>query len=174
MGYVAVGVGFQVLHGQIFHLRFYGVQSHAVGKGSIYINSFAADLKLFFPLHAIECPHIMQAVGELYEDHPWIISKGEQDLFEILSLLAGICVHHRADLRKTIYDLTDLRPKFPLHVFEREIGVFHGIVKEGADGTSYPETNFFYTNFCHRQGMQNVRLSTFAPHRLVCIHCHFK
>ena len=56
---VFVRLGLHVLHGQIFHFGFYGVQPHAVGQWRIHPHRFAAYLQLLFALHAVQRAHVV-------------------------------------------------------------------------------------------------------------------
>ena len=70
-----VRLGLHVLHRQIFHFRLDVVQSHAMRQGRIDVNGFGRDLELLFGLHAIERTHVVQAIGQLDEDHPRIVGQ---------------------------------------------------------------------------------------------------
>src|SRR5688500_17532568 len=99
----------------------------------------------------------MKTVGEFDQDHPRVIGECKQDLFEVLRLLAGICIHDGADLCEPVYDFTDFCTKLTLYIVEGEIGIFHGVVQQGANGTSHPKTNFFNTYFSYCQWMKDIR-----------------
>ena len=76
-GYFAIFFRLEVFHRQVFQLGFYGIQSHAMSQRSVDIDRLRSDLELFFSFHAVQRPHIVQAVGQFDQDDTRIVGQGE-------------------------------------------------------------------------------------------------
>ena len=57
-----------------------------MGQRGIHKIGFAGNLELLLPLHAVQRPHVVQAVGNLDEDDPDVVAQREQHLPEVLRL----------------------------------------------------------------------------------------
>ena len=75
--YLCVYLGLGILHRQVFHLRLYLVKAQSVCQRRIDVSSFRRYFQLLLPVHTVQCTHIVQAVGQLYEYHARIIGQGQ-------------------------------------------------------------------------------------------------
>ena len=74
---LCVGIGMLVAEAEVLQLGLDGEEPEAVGQRSVEEGGFACDLKLLVGLHRAERAHVVQAVGDLDEDHTGIITDSQ-------------------------------------------------------------------------------------------------
>src|SRR5260221_11507528 len=134
-----------------------------MGQGRIYIYCFGSYFQLLFPLHAVQGAHIVESVRKFDEDDPWIIGQREENLFKVFRLPGGVDIDHIGYFGQPVHDAGDLTAEFPFDVFQADVSIFHGVVKESTDGGPYPQPYLFTANSGYGQGMKYIRLTTLAP-----------
>ena len=104
-----VGLGVERLEGMVLELLAQPLHAHAPGERRIDVHGLLGDDLALGRLHMLERAHVVQAVGELDEQHADVAGDGEQQLAEVLRLLGllgdevelldlGQAVDQRADL----------------------------------------------------------------------------
>ena len=71
---------------EILQLRLERVHAEAVGDRRVDFQGFAGDTALLLRRHRVQGLHVMQAVGELEQDHPDVLHHREHHLAEALDL----------------------------------------------------------------------------------------
>ncbi len=79
-------VGHVIFKRQIVQLRLYSRYAEPLGDGRVNIHRLLGFLPLLLRSHKLESSHIVQAVGELNKDDPYILRHGEEHLSQILRL----------------------------------------------------------------------------------------
>ncbi len=82
-----VGVGVQVLEAQVLQLGLEPVDAEAAGERRVDLEGLARDALLRLELHVLEGAHVVEAVGELDEEHADVARHGHEHLAEALGLL---------------------------------------------------------------------------------------
>ena len=82
-----VGVRHQAAEGEIFELVAHALHAHAAGERRIDVERVLGDAGALALRHELQGAHVVQAVGELDQEHARVIGDGEQKLAEILGLL---------------------------------------------------------------------------------------
>src|SRR6218665_213737 len=145
-----------------------------MSQGREEINGFGSDAQLLIARHRIERAHIVEAVGELYQNHAHVFGKRHQHLAIIFRLRRGAVFKYAANFGKPVDDSGDFFPKDAFQIVERNGGGFHHIMEEGGDNCRGAEAYFFYANFGHRQRMKNEGIAAFSPHVFVSFGRHGK
>ena len=72
---------------EVFKFRFDIVEAEAVGERGVEVVGFAGDLHLFVGAHGGEGTHIVESVGEFYEEGSDVILEAIEHLAVIVDLL---------------------------------------------------------------------------------------
>jgi hypothetical protein len=70
------------------------------------------------------------AVGELYEQNPYIFARSEDQLLDVLLLALDTAIFDLTELRDAVDDESDGWSERDLDRFERYLGIFSDIMKE--------------------------------------------
>ena len=79
--------GIQHAEGQILQLFAHPLHAHAPRKRRIDVHRLARFLRLLLWAHRLDGAHVVQAVGELDQNHPQVLGHRHEQLAEILRLL---------------------------------------------------------------------------------------
>ena len=121
--YARVLLGVLILEAEVLKLGLYLAESESVCDGGVYVECLAGNLVLLVYLHELKRAHVVQAVGNLYEDDTNVFAHGEQELLEVLGLLRCLHAEYSARyLREAAYDTGNL-------VAEQVSYVFYGVVR---------------------------------------------
>ncbi len=82
-----VGFGHEVAERQLFQLAAHALHAHAAGERGVDVERVLGDAGALGLRHEIQRAHVVQAVGELDQQHARVVGDGEQELAEILRLL---------------------------------------------------------------------------------------
>ena len=63
-----------------------------MGERRVYLECLAGDVALFLGVHGAERAHIVQTVGELDDQHAYILVGGNEHAAHILRLMLLLCV----------------------------------------------------------------------------------
>ena len=74
---LCIGIGVLVAEAEVFQFSLDGEKSEAVSQRCVEEGGLTCDLKLLVGLHRAERAHVVQAVGDLDEDHTGIITDGQ-------------------------------------------------------------------------------------------------
>ena len=82
-----VSVRHQAAEGEVFEFIAHALHAHAAGERGIDVERILGDAEALVLRHELKGAHIVQAIGELDQEHARVVSDGEQELPEILRLL---------------------------------------------------------------------------------------
>ena len=121
---------------QILELVAHLLDAHAAGERRVDLERLLGDALALLGRHEMERAHVVQAVGELDEQHAHVGRDREQELAEILALRGALRDEVEAlDLGQPVDEFADLLPERGLDLVEGGGGILHGIVKDsGRDG----------------------------------------
>ena len=111
------------LAGQVLHAQ-------AVGDGGVYFVRFQGDPLLFLGRQGGQGPHIMQAVGQLDEDHPQVLRQGEDHFAQILHPAFHAPIFDPAQLGHPVDQEGDLLSERAFYLRERGARVFHHVMQK--------------------------------------------
>ena len=82
----------------------------------------------------LERPHIVQAVGELDQDHPDVLGHRQDHLAEVLGLLFfGGLERDLRKLRHAVDEFRDVLAELLFNLLERRVRVLDGVVQKSGD-----------------------------------------
>ncbi len=120
--------------GQILKLVAHPLHAHAPGERGIDIHGFSRLLHLLLGAHELDRAHVVQAVGELHEDHPEILAHRHEELAEIFRLPgAGGGKLEIGELRHPVHQPGDLLAETVGDLLVGGAGILDGIVQKGGD-----------------------------------------
>ena len=146
---LSVFLGLPVAQAQILELTFDRVQAQSVRKRRVHEVGFSRNLELLLPLHAIECPHVVQPVGNLDQDNADVITQREQHLPKILRLSTLCRVEYPRNLGQPIDDGPLPLAEHPLNVVQRHPGVLHRVVQQCTHDARGVEAHLLRADPCH-------------------------
>ena len=157
----------QVLEAQILEFVIHRVEAQTIGDRRIDFQRFTRHAFLLGLRNGVERAHVVQAIGELDEDHAYIAGHREQHFAEVFGLRLFECRELQLiEFGNTVDELGD-----GLAVFFGDIGfgrgcVFDHIVQEGGDQRLRVEMPF-RQNGRDRERVRHVGLAGIARLALV-------
>jgi hypothetical protein len=147
---------------QLFQLPADLVHAQALGNGGVDLQGLAGDAAALVRAHHPEGAHVVQAVGQLDQDHPDVLGDRQHHLAEVLGLGLGLGTELQVgQLGDAIDQLGDLRSELGADAFLAGRGVLHHIVQDGGD-----DGLVVHPHLAHgagdRQRMVDVRLPGLA------------
>ena len=82
-----VGVGIELAERQVLELLAHLMHAHAAGERRIDVERLLGGAPARFRRHVRERAHVVQAVGELDQQHPHVVGDRQQELAQVLGLL---------------------------------------------------------------------------------------
>ena len=82
-----VGVRHQAAEGEVLELAAHALHAHAARERGIDVEGVLGDAGPLVLRHELERAHVVQAVGELHQQHPRVVGDRQQQLAEIFGLL---------------------------------------------------------------------------------------
>jgi hypothetical protein len=126
-----VGLGIERLEGMVLEFFAQPLHAHAAGKGGIDVHGLFGDDRALGRLDMLDRAHVVQAVGELDQQHSDVARDGKQELAEILRLLGLLGDEvELLDLGQSIDQGADLAPEHGVDFGTRGFGILDGIVQE--------------------------------------------
>jgi hypothetical protein len=83
----AVGFRIDVAKGDLLQLLTHALHAHAAGQRRIDVHRLLGDAQAFGLRHMVEGAHVVQAVGELDQEHAHVLRDRQQELAQVLRLL---------------------------------------------------------------------------------------
>ena len=161
-------IGFQIHQSQVIKFGFQFGHTQALGDGGIDLHGLPGFFDLLLPLHVLKCPHIMQPVCQLDDDHPQVLGHGQEHLPQVLGLHLHL-VRHVPDLCQLgnpVHQLRYLFAKLVFKLLQRDVRILHHIMKDpGADGVAIHVHVDQYQSYLER--VNDIRFSGFSPLLLV-------
>lgn len=126
-----VAMRIEVREAHVLQLAIRIVQTEPVRDRRIDVERFARDAATLFHRHRAERAHIVQAVGELHEDHAHVARHREQHLAEVFRLrFLATAEFHLVEFRQAVDELGDLRAEALGELALRDALVFHHVVQQ--------------------------------------------
>ena len=136
VGELRVGEGVGVAEGEVFELAAQLAHAEAVRERSVDLERLARDALLLLRAQVLERAHVVQAVGELDDDHAHVGDHGEQHLADVLGLVVfAVGELDLVELGDAFDDVRDLLAEALGDLGGGDVGVFDGVVQQaGGDG----------------------------------------
>lgn len=150
------------LEAEVFEFYADGVHAQPIGDGRIDFQGFLGDASAFFAGQHFQRAHVVQAVGQLDQDHANVAGHGHGHFLEVFSLGFGLGLEvHLGQFADPIdqfgHGFTELR----LQRFFGNPGVFDHVMQHGRHQTLMVHMHVG-KNIRHRKRMRDVRLATAA------------
>ena len=127
----AIVLGFKELEREILELPSHLCHAEAMRERRVDVTRLLRNESLFVVGHPVQRPHVVQAVGELDDDHAGVARHGQQQLPIRLSLALFLGREREiADLRQAVDDLRDLRTELTFDVGHGDRRVLDHIVNQ--------------------------------------------
>ena len=124
--------GVQGRKAQVFELCRNRVHAQTVGNRGVDIEGFSGDALALFIRHGAQRAHVMQAVCQLYQDHPDVLGHGQGHFLEVLGLGFGPGAElDLGQLGYAIYQFGDVFPELLAQSIFRDTGIFDNVVQHG-------------------------------------------
>jgi hypothetical protein len=162
-----VGLGVEVLEGEVLELRLEGVEAEAVGQRGVDFHGLAGLADRLLLAGVAQGAHVVEPVRELDQDDPDVLGHGQQHLAEVLGL--ALLPGGEAHLRQVGHALDDVGHLLPEELHEllvAGVGIFHGIVEQGRGHGLLVELEVA-DDAGHVEGMDDVLLPRLAALSLV-------
>ena len=82
-----IGLRHQAAERQVFEFAAHALHAHASGERRIDVERVLGDAGALGLRHVVEGAHVVQAVGELDQQHARVVGDRQQELAEVLGLL---------------------------------------------------------------------------------------
>jgi hypothetical protein len=129
------GVRLELAEGERLHLGHEFVHADPLRKRGVDVHRLAGDAAPFLLiLDEVERAHVVQAIGELHQQHPDVPGHGEQELAQVLR--GALILALRLDLgklRNAVDETGDVLAEQPLHFFGRGDRILDRVVKDRGD-----------------------------------------
>ena len=136
----------------------------------IYILCLPRYLVLFLFRLRAQRAHVVQAVGYLYQHYADVVRYRQQQLPEVLCLLARMLSEHTTgNLRQPRHDHRYLLPEQVLNILHRVVRIFHHIVQQRTADARAPQSYLLHAYTSHRQRVHHVWLAAQAAHAVVSL-----
>jgi len=121
----------EIAEGQLLQFVLHLTHPEAIGNRGVDVAGFLGDQDALLVGQMVQGPHVMQAVGELDEDHADVVDHCQEHLAEVLrlALLAGR-KGHGADLGHALDNMGDFGTEELLDALDGGQGVFDNVVEE--------------------------------------------
>ena len=110
----------------------------------------------------------MKPVGYLDKHYADVVTDSQQQLAEVLGLLACLIAEHTtADLCQTVYNLRNLVAEQTRYVFYTVIRVFYHIVQQGRTYTGTAKTDLAHADTRDSKRVHYIRFAAQATHSVM-------
>ena len=123
------------------------------------VERLGGDLDLLGRRERAERAHVVEAVGELDEDHAEVARHREHELADVLGPAELAALEDVVDLGDAVGDGGDLGAELGLDELEREVGVLHGVVEEGRHHARVVEADLLGRDEGDLEGVRDVELA---------------
>ena len=149
-----------VLQRQILQLALDREQTETIGQRCEQIDRLAGDLHLFVRRHRAERSHVVQPVGDLDQNHAYVVGERKQHLAEILGLGRGLVAEDAArNLGEPLHELGDFLAEILLDILHGVVRILHHSVEQGGADRGGPQTDLLACDFGHGDGMEDIWLA---------------
>ena len=127
----AIGFGMEPAEGELLELLAHGLHTHAAGKRRIDLQRLLAVAPAALGRHVLERTHVVQAVGQLDQQHADVGRDSDEELAEVLRLLGLLGDEVEAlDLREAVDQHADLGAEELIDLRARRLGILDHIMQE--------------------------------------------
>ena len=156
---------------EVFELLFDLLDPESVRQRGVDVERFLGDPALLLRRHAAQRAHVVEAVGELDQQHPQVLGHRHEHLAHRRCLLCLARVEPDSfELGDAIDDPGDLVAEVLLDIGEFDLGVLHGVVEECGGDRDLVEADVGH-DLGNRKRMVDVALAArpgLGPMRLGC------
>ena len=129
-----VGLRHQAAERQVLELGAHALHAHAAGERGVDVERVLGDAGALGLRHVLEGAHVVQAVGELDQEHARVVGDREQELAEVLGLLRVLGDEvELAELGQAVDEAADLLAERLVDVVARGLGVLDRVVQHRRD-----------------------------------------
>ncbi len=130
-GHRRAGLRVDVAEGQFLQFLAHVLHAHAPGERRIDLHRLLGDALALVLRHVVERAHVVQAVGELDEQHAHIVGNGQQQLAQVFRLL-GLLGNEieLLELGQALDELADVSPKIVVDLVAGRVGVLDRVVQQ--------------------------------------------
>ena len=129
-----VGVGLEVAEGQVLELVAQALHAHAPGERGVDVQRLLGDARALVGRHELQGAHIVQAIGELDEQHAHVGGDRQQELAEVLGLDGALGDEvEPLQLGQPLDERADLVAEQPVDLLARRFGVLDDVVQHRGD-----------------------------------------
>jgi hypothetical protein len=163
-------LGLKLFEGEVLELGAHVLHAHAAGERGIDLHRLGGDALAPIRRQVGDGAHIVQAVGQLDEQHAHVGGDGEEELAEVLRL--GLFPAHQVeplDLGQAVDDLADIRAEELVDLGPRRIGVLDGVMQQRHGYRRIVELQI-REDRCDFERMGEIRVARGAPLRAVLLH----
>ncbi len=126
-----VVVRLQELEREVLELAADPRHAEPVGERRVDLPRLLRDRALLLGREVLQRAHVVQAIGQLHDDHPCVPRDGQQQLAVVLRLLLGRGPEGQSgDLREPIHDVRHLIAEILADVLEGDLGVLSYVVQQ--------------------------------------------
>src|SRR5690606_21631671 len=144
---------------EVFQLQAEVVHAEAVGDRHVDVQRLPGDAAALVRRHGVQGAHVVQAVGELHQDHTDVLHHGEQHLAEVLRLRLGLGTElDLGELGNAVDQLGDLLAELLGNLVLYGGGVFENVVQDGGNERGLVHAHS-REDAGDRDGMRDVRFA---------------
>ena len=132
---IIIDLRLQIFQRQVIQLILDLGNTEPLGNGRIDIHRLPGLLLLLLRLHVLKSPHIVKAVGKLYQNHADILCHSQKHLAQVLCLNLDLIrrIGELAQLCDAIHQKGDLIAKFCRNLLLCHHGILYRIVQKARD-----------------------------------------
>jgi hypothetical protein len=138
----AVDLRLEVAEAEVLQLGVQPLDAEAAGQRRVDLHRLAGDAQLLVERHVLERPHVVEAVGELDQQHADVLAHRQQHLAEALGLLLlARQVRDLAELGDAVDQAGDLGPEALVQVDDGQLRVLDRVVQQAGDHAAHVEAD---------------------------------
>ena len=118
------------LEAEVLELHAHAVHAQAIGDGGVDFQGFLGDAPAFLARQHFQGAHVVQAVGQLDQDHADVARHGHRHLLEVLRLRLVAGAEDRRQLGDAVDDFCNFATETSAERFFVDTRVFHHVVQE--------------------------------------------
>ncbi|MNU84592.1 hypothetical protein D3C71_743150 [compost metagenome] len=147
------------LEAKVFEFYADGVHAQPVGDGRIDFQGFLGDASAFFTGQHFQGAHVVQAVGQLDQDHANVACHGHGHFLEVFGLGFGLGLEvHLGQFADPVDQFGHGFAELRLQRFLGNTGVFDHVMQHGGHQALMVHVHVG-KNIGHGKGMRDVRLA---------------
>jgi len=147
------------LEAEVFEFDTNGVHAQPVGDGRVDFQGFLGDAPAFFAGQHFQCPHVVQPVSQLDQDHTDIPGHGHRHLLEVFRLGFGLGLEvHLGQFADPIDQFGHGFAKLRAERFLGDAGVFDHVMQHRGHQALMVHVHVG-ENIGHRKRMGDIRLA---------------